>query len=71
MTHAKQMTRKVTWDMFQYQQKLRVSGIKALERIKRDQVKDEYKVQQEILNDKMFTKFKVEIKTYNEALIVH
>jgi len=34
-------------------------------------VKDEYKVQQEILNDKMFTKFKVEIKTYNEALIVH
>lgn len=36
MTHAKQLTRKFTWDMFQYQQKLRVSGIKALERIKRD-----------------------------------
>ena len=71
ITDAKQMSREFTFKVFLYEQDLRINAFKALERTKQDQVKSEFAVQNEILCDKLFAKFKVEKETYNQALIYH
>lgn len=71
ITDAKDMSREFTFKVFLFEQDLRINAFKALERTRQDKVKEEFAIQNEILCDKLFAKFKVEKETYNQALIYH
>ena len=65
------MSREFTLKVLKYEQRLRENAFKALKRTKEDLMQEEFAVQNEILYDKLYTKFKVEQDTYNQALSLH
>ena len=71
ITDAKEMSREFTYKVFQYEQELRIGCFKALERTKDDQMQEEFLVQDSIMIDKMYARFKVEKETYNQAILMH
>jgi hypothetical protein len=68
---AKDMSREFTLKVFKHEQRLRENAFKALRRTKEHLIQEEFAVQNEILYDKLFAKFKVEQDTYNQALSLH
>lgn len=65
------MTRKQTFEVFKYEQDLKIESMKALNRVQDNQIQDEYIVQVALMQDRLYKKFGVEQEDYNIAISHH
>ena len=65
------MTRKKTFEVFKFEQTLKLESMNALSRVQDNEIQDEYIVQVALMQDRLFKKFGVEQEDYNLAITHH
>lgn len=67
----KQLSRRDTLRIFQYERHLKIDSIKALDQSSESQMEKQFLIQEAIISDKIYMKYGVERDEYNKAVVDH